>query len=84
MPPPEVLPSNVTLRLWDVREEVHEDLVGVFDVIQIRFFIFVLLRDEVPSVVGKLAKMLSMPFSHTEAPSFISRAIFLPLHAVIS
>ncbi|KAJ2985775.1 hypothetical protein NUW58_g5352 [Xylaria curta] len=58
MPPPEVLPSNVTLRHWDVRQEVHEDLVGVFDVIQIRFFIFVLLRDEVPPVIGKLVKML--------------------------
>ncbi|KAI1199431.1 UMTA methyltransferase family protein [Nemania serpens] len=58
MPPLEVLPSNVILRHWDVRKEVHEDLVGVCDVIQIRFFIFVLLRDEVPSVVSKLVRML--------------------------
>ncbi|KAI0451592.1 UMTA methyltransferase family protein [Xylaria acuta] len=58
MPPPEILPSNVTLRTWDVRAPVHEELVGVFDIVQIRFFIFVLLREEVPSVVGKLVKML--------------------------
>lgn len=66
MPPLEVLPSNVILRHWDVRKEVHEDLVGVCDVIQIRFFIFVLLRDEVPSVVSKLVRMLSMLFPYTK------------------
>ncbi|KAI1127675.1 UMTA methyltransferase family protein [Nemania abortiva] len=58
MPPPGFLPSNVTLRNWDVRTSVPEDLVGIFDVIQIRFFIFVLLREEVSSVVGKLVQML--------------------------
>ncbi|KAI1809975.1 UMTA methyltransferase family protein [Poronia punctata] len=58
LPPQGFLPSNVTLRTWDVRTPVPEDLVGLFDIVHIRFFIFVLLRDEVPGVMEKLVKLL--------------------------
>ncbi|KAI1396141.1 UMTA methyltransferase family protein [Hypoxylon fuscum] len=51
-----VLPANMTLRHWNVKDPVPEDLIGVFDIIQVRFFVFVLLREEVPAVVEKLGK----------------------------
>lgn len=57
-PPTETLPSNVTFRHWDVKEDLPEDLVGVFDVVHVRFFAFVLLGDQVPLVVQRLFKML--------------------------
>ena len=58
-PPAETLPSNVTLRHWDVNEDVPEDFVGVFDIIHVRFFSFVLRLGEVPSVIKRLYQMLS-------------------------
>ncbi|KAK7740492.1 hypothetical protein SLS53_005335 [Cytospora paraplurivora] len=57
-PPTETLPSNVSFRHWDVKEELPEDLVGVFDIVHVRFFSFVLLVDQVPLVVERLFKML--------------------------
>jgi len=58
-PPPSTLPENLTLRKWDVREDLPGDLVGMFDIVHVRFFAFVLLGDEIPGVVGRLFKMLS-------------------------
>jgi hypothetical protein len=58
----------VTLRKWYVRDDVPEDLVNVFDIIYVRFFSFALMKDEVPSVVGKLYKMLSRYFDHPLRP----------------
>ncbi|KAI0805718.1 S-adenosyl-L-methionine-dependent methyltransferase [Xylaria sp. FL0064] len=57
-PPKETLPTGVTFRHWDVREEVPEDLKGVYDIINVRFFAFVLLNDEIPRVVAKLFSLL--------------------------
>ncbi|KAI1496605.1 UMTA methyltransferase family protein [Biscogniauxia marginata] len=57
-PPIETLPSNITLRHLNVKDPIPEDLVGVFDIIHIRFFVFVLLEEEVPSMVEKLSKLL--------------------------
>jgi hypothetical protein len=79
-PPTEALPSNVALRHWDVRKDIPDDLVGVFDLIHVRFFSFVLLLDEVPLVIGKLFRMLSaydpyLPTSSTSLPK-IGRVIY--------
>ncbi|KAK7740629.1 hypothetical protein SLS62_011070 [Diatrype stigma] len=57
-PPLTLLPSNVTLREWDVRDDIPEDLIGVYDVIHVRFLSFVLLNDEIPGLVEKLFKLL--------------------------
>ncbi|KAI1393094.1 UMTA methyltransferase family protein [Hypoxylon trugodes] len=57
-PPLNVLPPNITLTKWNVKDPVPEDLLGVFDIIHIRFFIFVLLGEEVPVVVEKFVAML--------------------------
>lgn len=58
-PPSETLPSRVTFRHWDVRDSVPEDLIGTYDIINVRFMSFVLLNDEVPGVVAKLFSLLS-------------------------
>ncbi|RYP76851.1 hypothetical protein DL771_001587 [Monosporascus sp. 5C6A] len=57
-PPPATLPSNVTLRHWDVRDDVPEDLINAFDIVHLRFFSFVVMNEEVPGVVEKLYKLL--------------------------
>lgn len=58
-PPIETLPHNVTFRHWNVTEDLPEDLEGVFDIVHVRFFAFVLLNDQVEAVVGRLFKLLS-------------------------
>lgn len=66
-PPAETLPPNVKFRHWDVKEDVPEDLVGVFDIVHVRFLSCVLLNDQVPAAVGRLFKMLSLsplPVAH--------------------
>ncbi|KAI0201102.1 UMTA methyltransferase family protein [Astrocystis sublimbata] len=57
-PPSETLPSGVKFRQWDVREDVPDDLKGVYDIINVRFFAFVLLNDEIPRVVARLFSLL--------------------------
>ncbi|KAH8900829.1 UMTA methyltransferase family protein [Thozetella sp. PMI_491] len=57
-PPSETLPANVTFRHWNIKEEVPEDLIGVYDILNVRFLAFVLLNDDVPGAVAKLFKML--------------------------
>ncbi|KAH8781023.1 UMTA methyltransferase family protein [Diaporthe sp. PMI_573] len=57
-PPKETLPSNVSFRHWDVNSDLPQDLVGVFDVVHVRFFAFVLMNDQVQPVVERLFKML--------------------------
>lgn len=57
-PPLETLPSNVKFRHWDVNEDVPRDLVGVFDIVHVRFLSCVLFSDQVPAAVERLFKML--------------------------
>lgn len=58
-PHAKTLPSNVKFRHWDVNTDLPDDLVGVFDIVHVRFFAFVLLVDQVPVVVERLFRMLS-------------------------
>ncbi|GKZ32109.1 hypothetical protein AbraIFM66950_001248 [Aspergillus brasiliensis] len=57
-PPAEWLPSNVKTFKWDVKQDVPEELVGVYDVVHIRLFIFVLLDAEVQPVLERILKLL--------------------------
>lgn len=62
-PPPETFPASITFQKWDVRDPVLDELVGAFDVINVRFMVFVVLKEEVPLVVDKFIQMLSeLPF----------------------
>lgn len=58
-PPTHILPPGVTLRHWDIKQNVPEDLIGVYDIVNVRFLAYVVLNDEVPGVVEKLFSLLS-------------------------
>ncbi|KAI1361272.1 S-adenosyl-L-methionine-dependent methyltransferase [Xylaria arbuscula] len=59
IPPAGVLPPNVAFRVWDmIRDPVPEELVGSFDMINIRLMLYVLQKDDVPATVNKLMQML--------------------------
>ncbi|KAK6858404.1 hypothetical protein PG995_006103 [Apiospora arundinis] len=55
--PEQWLPPRVTVREWDVFTEVPEDLVGAFDMVNLRLFNFVIVDDPAP-VLRNLIKML--------------------------
>ncbi|KAK7932627.1 hypothetical protein PG985_003339 [Apiospora marii] len=57
-PPAGVVPANFRYQRWHVKEAVPENLVGVYDVIHVRFFSFVLVDDDIASVLAKLFQML--------------------------
>jgi hypothetical protein len=57
--PREFLPSNVSVREWDAFTEVPEDLVGQFDIVNLRLFGFVIQGDPQP-VLRNLIRLLSM------------------------
>ncbi|KAL8782129.1 MAG: hypothetical protein Q9213_005663 [Squamulea squamosa] len=58
VPTPTWLPSNVTIRHWDVKAKVPDDLVRYYDIVHIRNFSFVLPNDEVQSVCENLIKLI--------------------------
>ena len=71
-PPAEWLPSNVKTFKWDVKQEIPEELVGVYDIVHIRLFIFVLLDSEVQPVLERILKLLST-FLALQPPSTLLR-----------
>ncbi|KAI2602805.1 S-adenosyl-L-methionine-dependent methyltransferase [Hypoxylon sp. NC1633] len=58
MPPKEWLPPNITLRQWDIKGDVPDDLVGVYDVVHARNFVFVVKNDEIEHVLANMMKIL--------------------------
>ncbi|KAL1869396.1 hypothetical protein Daus18300_005608 [Diaporthe australafricana] len=57
-PPPETFPASITFQKWDIHDPVPDELVDVFDIINVRFMVFVVLKEEVPLVVDKFIQML--------------------------
>lgn len=57
--PKEWLPSNVHVRKWDVTTETPLDLLGQYDVVHVRLFIFV-VRNDLVYILRNLMKLLSM------------------------
>ncbi|KAJ5719782.1 hypothetical protein N7493_007360 [Penicillium malachiteum] len=58
-----MLPNNLNLRLWNIKGDVPEDLVGVYDVVHAGFFAFVLQLPDLEHVLDNLAKILNMDVS---------------------
>ncbi|KAH8162763.1 hypothetical protein CIB48_g5482 [Xylaria polymorpha] len=56
--PKEWVPSNVSFREWDFKQDPPEDLVGQYDVVHLRLLILVLLDDEIPAVLQRFIKLL--------------------------
>ena len=57
--PREWLPLNMKLRQWSVFTDPPDDLVGKFDIVHIRLFIFV-IEDDPTLALRRLTKLLSM------------------------
>lgn len=64
-PPRDWLPPNMSLHHWDIKAEVPEHLVGVYDVVNIRHFVFVLQQSDLKGVLDNLFKLLSMSTAST-------------------
>ncbi|RWA03371.1 hypothetical protein EKO27_g11734 [Xylaria grammica] len=58
MPPKPLLPANTSLYHWNTREAVPEEVVGVYDLVHIRHFLFVLRDHEIRGAVANLSKRL--------------------------
>lgn len=56
--PQQWLPPNTTVRQWDATTEVPSDLVGQFDIVNLRLFGLVIHDDPKP-VLRNMIKMLS-------------------------
>jgi hypothetical protein len=52
------LPSNVTLRHWNIKEPVPHELVGAYDIVHVRNFLFVLRDSDMPGVLERLVSLL--------------------------
>jgi hypothetical protein len=61
IPPRDWLPPNMSLHRWDTTAEVPEQLLGVYDVVHVRHFAFVLQQSDLKAVLDNLLKLLSMP-----------------------
>jgi hypothetical protein len=58
-PPGDWLPHNMSLHRWDIKAEVPEHLVGVYDVVHVRHFAFVLQEHDLNGVLDNLLTLLS-------------------------
>ncbi|KAE8409563.1 hypothetical protein BDV37DRAFT_267760 [Aspergillus pseudonomiae] len=58
-PLPEMLPPSVSLHQWDVKTDVSEHLMGVYDVVHLRFFAFVIQEYELDAILERLLKLLT-------------------------
>lgn len=58
-PPRDWLPPNMSLHHWDIKAKVPEHLVGVYDVVNVRHFVFVLQQSDMKGVLDNLFKLLS-------------------------
>ncbi|KAK8091446.1 hypothetical protein PG997_001807 [Apiospora hydei] len=56
---------NIKLWEWDINTPIPDDLLGAFDIINVRFMIFVVRKDDVSATVGKLMQMLK-PGGHLQ------------------
>ncbi|RYP82305.1 hypothetical protein DL769_001707 [Monosporascus sp. CRB-8-3] len=73
-PPTEWLPTNVTMRHWNIRDPVPEGLVEKYDIVHIRYLCLVLSDEEVPSVLQNVARLIKpggyLQWGELDTPSF--------------
>ncbi|KAH8589795.1 hypothetical protein B0O99DRAFT_636249 [Bisporella sp. PMI_857] len=62
--PKEWFPENFSLRKWSVFDDVPDDLVGTFDIVNVRLIVFVIEEDPAP-VLRNLTKLLK-PGGHLQ------------------
>jgi SAM-dependent methyltransferase len=57
-PPKEWLPSNLSLRQWNLFEEVPEDLLGKFDLVHVRLVVLVIENGDPTPLLRNIMKLL--------------------------
>ncbi|KAI1845393.1 hypothetical protein JX265_005254 [Neoarthrinium moseri] len=57
-PPQQWLSPNVSFRLWNIKHDAPEDVVGRYDIVHIRLFGYVLKDDEVEDALKRLTTLL--------------------------
>ncbi|PWY75248.1 S-adenosyl-L-methionine-dependent methyltransferase [Aspergillus sclerotioniger CBS 115572] len=57
-PAAEWLPANITLREWNMNDEVHADLVGKFDVVHLRLLFIVVENGDPSPTIRKVTRLL--------------------------
>ena len=63
LPPRRWLPTNVNTIHWNIKADAPEELLGVYDIVHVRLFAFVLLDEDLPAILVRFAKLLSMTTS---------------------
>ncbi|OJJ69856.1 hypothetical protein ASPBRDRAFT_678263 [Aspergillus brasiliensis CBS 101740] len=58
LPPKEYLPSNMTLHSYDILSEPPDHLRGVYDIVHVRNFSFVIMDSEAEKVIGNVLELL--------------------------
>ena len=53
-----LLPSNITLRTWNIFENPPSDLVGKYDFVHVRLLVLVIEGDKPQNVIRNIAKLL--------------------------
>ncbi|KAI0143469.1 S-adenosyl-L-methionine-dependent methyltransferase [Xylariaceae sp. FL1272] len=73
-PPQGYFPANVTLLSWDIKTAPPEELAGVYDLVHVRHFSFVLQDKEVNDVLSNLLALLKpggyLQWTEPDVPSF--------------
>ncbi|KAJ5734486.1 hypothetical protein N7493_003272 [Penicillium malachiteum] len=73
-PPKEWLPQNMTLRKFDLMSDVPEDLTGVYDIVHVRLFSFILKNEHIKTAMDNLVKLLRpggyIQWSEPDIPSW--------------
>ena len=57
-PPEQWLPSNITLKTWNIFDDVPEEMLGVYDVVHVRLIVLVVQRSDIKNVIRKLLQTL--------------------------
>ncbi|RAL00867.1 uncharacterized protein BO80DRAFT_425262 [Aspergillus ibericus CBS 121593] len=58
VPPKELLPSNINLHQWNIKQEPPKELQGTYDIVHVRMLTFVLLDDEIENALRNVFKLL--------------------------
>lgn len=59
-PPQSWIPRNVTFEQMDATEVLPDKVIGKYDVVYVRLFVFVVRNNDPQSILANLARMLSM------------------------
>lgn len=57
-PPKQWLSPNITLKTWDIFDDVPEQMVGMYDVVHVRLLVLVVQKSDPRSILRNLIRML--------------------------